>query len=151
QALVVVAATSLAAGSLGNLIALWRDRTFQALALTVLFLVLYLCLVQGLAFLPVRDAVSEGEEGGRPAARAQQWLDPFLALRAAQEPVESEAGGLAPAYGFALVMVGASVLLNAWALLRLRVWNPSGEPIMQREQPGEGAEEKEGALVGGKA
>ena len=27
----------LAAGSLGGLIALWRDRTFQSLALTVLF------------------------------------------------------------------------------------------------------------------
>jgi hypothetical protein len=25
-------------------------------------------------------------------------------------------------------------LLNAWAMLRLRVWNPSGEPIMQREK-----------------
>jgi ABC-type Na+ efflux pump permease subunit len=35
EALFVVAAASLAAGSLGGLIALWRDRTFQALALTV--------------------------------------------------------------------------------------------------------------------
>ena len=42
QAMLIVAATALAAGSLGGLVALWRDRTFQSLALTVLFLVLYL-------------------------------------------------------------------------------------------------------------
>src|SRR5205807_4325231 len=42
QAAVVLAATALAAGSLGLLVALWREKTFQALALTVLFLVLYL-------------------------------------------------------------------------------------------------------------
>ena len=28
-----------------------------------------------------------------------------------------------------------SVLLNLWGIVRLRVWNPSGEPIMQRERP----------------
>jgi hypothetical protein len=33
-------------------------------------------------------------------------------------------------------------LLNVWGILRLRVWNPSGEPIMQREAP-EGADEEE--------
>jgi hypothetical protein len=32
-------------------------------------------------------------------------------------------------------MLGLSVLLNGWGVLRLRVWNPSGEPIMQRERP----------------
>src|SRR5205823_14582720 len=42
QAVLVLAATGLAAGSLGVLIALWREKTFQVLALTVLFLVLYL-------------------------------------------------------------------------------------------------------------
>src|SRR5690349_23168349 len=35
QARLVLGATALAAGSVGNLIALWRDKTFQALALTV--------------------------------------------------------------------------------------------------------------------
>src|SRR5438270_718088 len=47
------ATTALAAGSLGALIALWRDRTFQALALTVLFLVLYLCLALNLTALAI--------------------------------------------------------------------------------------------------
>jgi ABC-type transport system involved in multi-copper enzyme maturation permease subunit len=131
QAVLIVAATALAAGSLGGLVALWRDRTFQSLALTVLFLVLYLCAVEGLAAVPglPSDAVRV----------AQAWLNPFRALWSVQEAAPAGAG-LAPAYGFALAMLALSALLNGYGLLRLRVWNPSGEPIMQREAPGEDAE-----------
>jgi ABC-type Na+ efflux pump permease subunit len=132
QAVLVVGATALAAGSLGGLVALWRERTFQALALTVLFLVLYLCVVRGAAALP---GVPSAEESAW-----QQWLDPFLALRGVLEAVPSEVAGLAPAYVFALVMLGFAVALNLWGVARLRVWNPSGEPIMQREAPGEDEE-----------
>src|SRR4051794_11309093 len=46
QAVLVLGAAAFASGSLGGLVALWRDRTFQALALSVLFLVLYICLTQ---------------------------------------------------------------------------------------------------------
>jgi hypothetical protein len=56
--------------------------------------------------------------------------------------VESASIFLAPAYGFTLVMLLFSALLNSWGLVRLRVWNPSGEPIMQRERP-EDVEETE--------
>jgi ABC-type transport system involved in multi-copper enzyme maturation permease subunit len=143
QAIVIVAATALAAGSLGGVIALWRDRTFQSLALTVLFLVLYLCLVRGLAVLPaLSNRVSAAD-----VQRWQEWLDPFLALRTVQDPTALLEPGLCPAYGFALVMVLLSAALNGWGLLRLRVWNPSGEPIMQREQP-EDLEDKERTLAG---
>ena len=44
-------------------------------------------------------------------------------------------------------MVVLSVLLNAWGVLKLRVWNPSGEPIQQRERPDEQTEAKERADV----
>ena len=43
QAAVVLATAAYAAGSLGGLVALWRERTYQALALSVLALVLYIC------------------------------------------------------------------------------------------------------------
>ena len=72
QAVLVAAATSLAAASLGGLVALWRDRTFQSLALTVLLVVFYLCLVRGLALL--LELI--------PALAHQPvlaWLDPFEA------------------------------------------------------------------------
>jgi ABC-type transport system involved in multi-copper enzyme maturation permease subunit len=143
QAMLIVAATSLTAGSLGGLMALWRDRTFQALALTVLFLVLYLCVVNGLTVLPAMTPALSAAQ----VARWQEWLDPFRALRSVQDPTTLLDPGLSPAYGFTLVMIALSFLLNLWGLLRLRVWNPSGEPIMQREQP-EDAEDKERELAG---
>ena len=34
-------------------------------------------------------------------------------------------------------MLGLAVALNLFGMWRLRVWNPSGEPIMQREKPEE--------------
>lgn len=143
QAMLIVAATSLAAGSLGGLIALWRDRTFQSLALTVLFLVLYLCVVNGLAVVPALVPRLSAAE----IYAAQEWLDPFRALSTVQDPTALLEPGLSPAYGFALVMIVLSAVLNLWGLLRLRVWNPSGEPIVQREQPDD-ADDKERTLTG---
>jgi ABC-type transport system involved in multi-copper enzyme maturation permease subunit len=138
QAVLVTAATGLAAGSLGGLVALWRDRTFQSLALTVLLLVLYLCVVRGVAlvwsFVPTASSVN-----------ILPWLDPFEALRSAHDPLG--AVGLAPAYVFAVVMVALSTVLLGWGVIRLRVWNPSGEPIQQREAPDEESEKKERAAV----
>jgi ABC-type transport system involved in multi-copper enzyme maturation permease subunit len=130
QAFVIAAATTLAAASLGGLVALWRDRTFQSLALTVLLLVLYLTTAPLLVLLLP----------GVDAERAQQWLDPFRALAAVQDPTRVQITGFAPAYGYAAFMLLLSVLMNGWGVWRLRVWNPSGEPIMQREAPEDDAE-----------
>jgi ABC-type Na+ efflux pump permease subunit len=141
QATLILAATALGAGSLGVLVALWREKTFPALALTVLILVLYLCLVRGLALLPSLLALGGvNTDMSAHVSALQRWLDPFLALLSVLEPGESGAG-LAPAYGFAIAMLILSVILNAWGILRLRVWNPSGEPIMQREKPAEESDE----------
>ncbi|MCE9531592.1 MAG: ABC transporter permease [Planctomycetes bacterium] len=126
QAALILLATSFAAGSLGGLIALWRDKTFQALALSVLALVLYLCLVQAIGLI--------GGRGSSNWSVLQAWFDPFIALQYVLEP-PSDAGFLAPAYGFTLVMLGIGALLNGIGIWKLRHWNPSGEPIMQREAP----------------
>ena len=86
QAVLVTAATSLAAGSLGGLVALWRERTFQSLALTLLLVVFYLCMACGAAMLL----------GLIPALADQPvlaWLDPFEALQ--RRP--RSAGGRLPA------------------------------------------------------
>ncbi len=145
QAVVILAATALAAGSLGTLVALWRDKTFPALALTVLAIVLYLCVVYTLPLV----AANLLDPSLLPAVEYyQQWLDPFRALAAVQQPAYEGDPPIPAAYGFAGVMVLFSVLLNGLGMLRLRVWNPSGEPLMQREQPDEGAEAIEAALTG---
>ncbi len=136
EAVLVLGATGLAAGSLGVLVALWRDKTFQALALTVLFLVLYLCVVHALILLPrLFDLIGlEGVLTINEVERWQVWLQPYLALHHVVEPPPEGAGEFPAAYGFALAMLGLSVLLNLGSLLGLRVWNPSGEPVMQRER-----------------
>jgi ABC-type transport system involved in multi-copper enzyme maturation permease subunit len=132
QASLILGATALGAASLGGLVALWREKTFPALALTVLFLVLYLCLSYALRFVPAVPGI------GNLAA----WLSPFEALASVFDPSAAEGLVIAPAYGFALTMLLLSAAVNAWSILRLRVWNPSGEPIMQREAPTEAEEEE---------
>jgi ABC-type transport system involved in multi-copper enzyme maturation permease subunit len=140
QALVVLGLAGLAAGSLGGLVALWREKTYQSLVLTFLALVLYLILAHELTQLPrLGDWLGEAT-----LEQWQGWLDPFQAV---QSILAAQNERLADStFGFAIVMLLLSVLLNAWGILRLRVWNPSGEPIMQRERPEEAdAEEKDRA------
>jgi ABC-type transport system involved in multi-copper enzyme maturation permease subunit len=148
QAGLVFAATALAAGSVGTLIALWREKTFQSLALTVLLLVLYLCLVGSMGRLPSLIGWLVGGDLSSWQAlvnTAQGWLDPFTALENVLEPSVEQSLALPPALGFAGTMLVLSLLLNAWGIIRLRVWNPSGEPVIERESPE--AEEKDRALA----
>lgn len=137
QATVVLATTCLAAGSLGSLVALWRDKTFQALALANLFVVLYFFVVHALIFLPRLAHVFPALSSALTTDNVVHWqarLQPFLALQQVIEP-DSNPSALPAAYGFALNMVMLSVLMNGLAIWKLRVWNPSGEPIQQRERP----------------
>ena len=129
QAVLVLGAAAAASGSLGGLIALWRDRTFQALALSVLFLVLYVCVAQGVGVVgPLLAA-------GTDWSIIQAWFDPFASMQSVLEPPPGGRAGLAPAYGFVLIMVSWCLILNGVGIWKLRKWNPSGEPIMQRETP----------------
>lgn len=129
QAVLVLGAAGVAAGSLGGLVALWRERTFQALALSVLFLVLYVGLAQAVGVVGPR--LSPGVDWDTVRA----WLDPFSAMLTVLDPPAGGWSGLAPAYGFVLVMLGWCAVLNGVGVWKLRKWNPSGEPIMQRETP----------------
>jgi ABC-type Na+ efflux pump permease subunit len=129
QAVLVLGSSAIAAGSLGGLVALWRERTFQALALSVLFLVLYVCVtlvvgVVGPMLAPTMDWY-----------RVEAWLDPFVTMQTVLSPPSSGWGSLAPAYGFVVVMFLWCAVLNGIGIWKLRKWNPSGEPIMQREGP----------------
>ncbi len=138
QAVLVLLASAVAAGSLGGLVALWREKTYQALALSVLFLVLYICLSQGVG------TVGPLVAGGANWDTVQAWLDPFVAMQSVLEPPPEGRQGIAPAYGFVLVMIALCAVLNGVGIWKLRKWNPSGEPIMQRE----GAEEAVRAVSG---
>jgi ABC-type Na+ efflux pump permease subunit len=125
---VVLVASAVAAGSLGALIALWRDKTFQTLAMTVLALVLYLLLAEALAAVP-------GLEGLAPV------VNPFRTLQSVIDQDVTTAEGLPPVAGFTALMLAVSAGLNGLGLWKLRVWNPSGEPIIQRDAPDEAEKE----------
>jgi ABC-type Na+ efflux pump permease subunit len=140
QAVCVMAATAVAAGSLGGLVALWRERTFQALALAVLALVFYLLTVQGIGLIGRLVADADWSV-------ATAWLDPFTAMMYVLEPPAS-APLIPAAYGYTLAMVVLSILLNGLGIWKLRTWNPSGEPVQQREAP---SDEDDNAEVRAKA
>jgi ABC-type Na+ efflux pump permease subunit len=131
QAVLVLGASAVAAGSLGGLVALWRERTFQALALSVLFLVLYVCIVQGVGV--IGPLVTTGFDW----FQVEAWLDPFVTMQTVLSPPPDGWDGIAPAYGFVMVMLFWCGVLNGIGIWKLRQWNPSGEPIMQREGPQE--------------
>jgi ABC-type transport system involved in multi-copper enzyme maturation permease subunit len=154
--MLVLGTTALAAGSLGSLVALWRDKTFQALAMTVLFLVLYLCLVQAFALIPIVQEQLSWPTLDVLLGAGSGWqsaFDPFLALSQVLHPPSTEpslssdarwdTGSVTAALPYSVAMLGMSALLNGWAIFKLRVWNPSGEPIMQREVVGAASADQE--------
>ena len=135
---IVLGMTALMAGSLGGLIALWRDKTFQALAMTVLFLVFYLCAVEGLSLVPyLSDDIDPVQ-----VRWWQEAVDPFRIIGAILEPA-SDLDAVWAALRYGAGMLALTVLLNGIGIGMLRVWNPSGEPIMQREIVGGDAADPE--------
>ncbi|GBD35967.1 hypothetical protein HRbin36_01083 [bacterium HR36] len=132
---IVLCASGLAAGALGNLIAFWREKTFQTLALTVLCLALYFLVVEALgllAYLPIG-----GTAWVQWVAIVQAWLHPYRTLANILTPQPGETWAATPVVQFTLAMCAWVTLLSGVAVWKLRVWNPSGEPIQQREAPEE--------------
>jgi len=124
----VTAATALVCGSLGSTIALWREKTFQALAVTLLALVVWV-------------AVGELAAGGAIAAlglgpAVEQYaalLSPWRALSAAMQPFPAAMGacgaeiggawGADPTLGFLLFALATAAVLNATAMIFVRHWH----------------------------
>src|SRR5262249_57931564 len=68
-------------------------------------------------------------------ANVQRCLDPLKAFESVMlERTESGHSAFA-AYSFPLTMLAVTGMLAGWGIARLRVWNPSGEPVIQRERP----------------
>jgi ABC-type transport system involved in multi-copper enzyme maturation permease subunit len=136
RVLLVTLVTALAAGSLGSTLALWREKTFQTLAMTALAIVLW---------LGVWEAVARSEVLWRGVS-AEVWaagFSPFRAILAAARPAiaaQAPLGWLGDGANlFLLVGVLGTVLLNAVAIWRVRVWNPSREVRAHQRQEAEGA------------
>ncbi len=127
----VTLAAALAAGSLGSALALWREKTFQTLALV--FLMLMFWLAAGELLVVVADL---GRGSG--VAWSSAWgigVSPLRAVLAAARPDVSQGAALpgfgSPANLFMAVAAAIALLANAVAILRVRIWNPSREVQLQ--------------------
>lgn len=120
----VTLASAFAAGSLGSMLALWREKTFQTLAMTAITLVIWLAAGEAIA----RTAEVHGwSDVGALAAGCSPWR----AMLAATRPYPEEVPGLGiagnPVWLFLIVSAAVSLLLNGIAVWRVRKWNPSQE------------------------
>ncbi|MDV6034313.1 MAG: ABC transporter permease subunit [Phycisphaera sp. RhM] len=127
----VTAATVIFAGSIGTVVGLWREKTFQAIALTVLILLMLLGAGEiAIASLNLPEVLVLA-------------LSPVRALAAAASPL----GSLSPqtslgVWSFTAATLIASVVVLAVGVARVRVWNPSREVRLKAPEP-ETSEEME--------
>jgi len=118
--LAVCAATGLAAGSWGSLVAFWREKTFQTLAIAVLGTVLFLgCVEAVVAFSGDSSAVGYWVGLLNPYRALSEILAPLSGLSVIGEVVRVSAGPSVAA------LVAVAVLLNVVTIARLRKWNPT--------------------------
>jgi ABC-type transport system involved in multi-copper enzyme maturation permease subunit len=124
-AIIIVTATW--SGALANVVAFWREKTFQALAITLLAIVGWLAFCEAIA-------------AGSVSAVDMRWADvlsPVRALWSVCQPISQRQwmmipGGAATAY--CLLGASAAFVFSSIAIMRLRVWNPSRQV---RQQPPE--------------
>ncbi|MFK8112502.1 MAG: hypothetical protein AB8B91_09875 [Rubripirellula sp.] len=122
---VVTAATILLAGSVGTVVGMWREKTFQAIALTVLALLMYV----GLGEI-ARELFSGGPESVRLA------LSPPRALFAAASPMASLSSETALGVAmFVVVALVLSLVVLSVGVARVRIWNPSRELKLRAPEP----------------
>ena len=150
RAFAVTLAAVVAAGSLGSTLALWREKTFQALAMTVLALVLW---------LTVGEIVAGGVLGERLAGMScVDWaaaISPWRAILLATHPYLAAQPGLGllgtPVTLFLLVAAALALCFNGLAIAMVRVWNPSREarPQEQEEIAAKGEAVEESSQIAG--
>jgi ABC-type transport system involved in multi-copper enzyme maturation permease subunit len=149
--LVICAASALTAGSWGLLVAYWREKTFQTLAISVLGFVILLGVVEGL--VTGLDSLSASSTAAHWAAHWIGLLNPYRVLLSVLNPLAGRSG-LEPAHvaawDFLLVMAVATLVINGITMLRLRIWNPSRSfeaPVGWQEETAANSTDSEGAAA----
>ncbi len=115
----VTAVTALAAGSLGSTVALWREKTFQTLALVGLAIVFWVGIAEAIGVWP-------GQLAGITGSQIADSMNPLRAVLAASRPSIVD-DWMQLAVPFLVVTGAVALLLNLLAIARVRVWNPSQE------------------------
>ncbi len=131
----VTAASGVAGGAMGLLIALWRDRTFQSISLTILMVVFS---VTGVELFSV--AFPTWELLGVPL---KEVLNPYRAMIALLYPRADQITGVVRASSLVYIAVRLTfaALIVAFGTWKLRTWNPG------RSEPREQGDEVEVEVV----
>lgn len=115
----ICTAAAIAAGSWGALVAFWREKTFQTLAISMLGLVLFIGVVEGILIL-----IDPASTVGQTIAQ----LNPYRSLFAILSPLQGQFSLAPPSVSglkSVLALLALAVGLNAITIWRLRIWNPS--------------------------
>ena len=114
----IIISASLAAGTWGGLVAFWREKTFQTLAISVLGVVLFLALAEGCVAFMGSESIT-GYWVGR--------ISPYRSLFEVLNPLSGIDSGIASitALPAVLVLMGLAGFLGLFTIIRLRTWNPS--------------------------
>ncbi len=127
--LLITAATIVLAGSVGTVMGMWREKTFQAIAMTVLVLLMYVGLGEVAAtVVPDQETLA-------------LMLSPPRTLFAAASPLaalsRSTALGVIAFEVWTVVLAG---IVLAIGVVKVRVWNPSREVRLKAPEPETSAE-----------
>lgn len=111
-------AACLAAAAWGTLVAYWREKTFQTLAISFLGAGLFLGMAEVIASWPGLG------DGPRQLVGS---FNPFRALGQVLNPLTETASGnqWLKQGGGVLALWGIAIVLWTWTCLRVRIWNPS--------------------------
>jgi ABC-type Na+ efflux pump permease subunit len=133
----------MAAGSLGSTIALWREKTFQTLALTALVLFFWIG-----AWEAVYQLGQQPSLGGHSLSDWAAGFHPVRAAMLAAQPWAASGSGTRQVQAVGMffgIAAAVSVWLNAWAVWRIRKWNPSRGVRMRADREEEARESIWGA------
>ena len=130
SATAIIAVTAAWTGGLANMVAFWREKTFQTLAITLLAIVGWLVFCEAIA------------AGALPSIDPSwsELLSPLRALWVVCQPIPSRTWSFLPggiAAGYSLLGIVATVVFSAVAVWRLRAWNPSQQVRPQAPEPDE--------------
>lgn len=123
---------ALAAGSLGATIALWREKTFQSLALVAMILVAWLGLSEVLVFI-------DADFGGVGTRKIGLASNPIRAVMAASRPT-IVGNWMITVMPFLCTAGVVAVGLCSLAILRVRRWNPSRDVRLGQSNETESAQ-----------
>jgi len=125
----VTFATIVLSAAVGTVVGLWREKTFQAIAFTVLILLLFVVVCELIANQTNVGRVAEVAAIFSPIKALNSSLSPFAVMET-----------VSPATSYTVVTLLLSLVVTIYGILRVRVWNPSREVRMKAPEPETGEE-----------